>query len=95
MIGHTVYCLDVDERKIATLTKGQIPVYEPYLEELLEQARQNLHFTTSYESALTTADVIFVAVGTPPLQSGAPNLEYLSSAARAIGANLNSGFSGS
>jgi UDPglucose 6-dehydrogenase len=91
-VGHTVFCLDTDERKIASLEKGQVPIYEPHLEELLEQARPNLHFTTKYDAAVPGSDVIFVAVGTPPTPSGAPNLEYLSSAAREIGANLDAGF---
>jgi UDPglucose 6-dehydrogenase len=91
-IGHTVWCIDTDQTKIEALSAGKIPIYEPYLEELLEEARPNLHFTTSYVDAIPEAEVIFIAVGTPPTASGSPNLEYLSQAARCIGQHLNSEF---
>lgn len=91
-IGHSVTCLDTDEAKIRSLREGHIPIYEPYLEEVLEDARQNLTFTSSYAKAIPNADVVFIAVGTPPTPSGAPNLEYLSQAARSIGQNGDSNF---
>jgi UDPglucose 6-dehydrogenase len=84
-IGHQVTCLDTDELKIEALRAGRIPIYEPYLTDVLEEAQQNLTFTTSYAEAIPEADVVFIAVGTPPTPSGAPNLEYLSQAARSIG----------
>lgn len=87
-IGHDVWCLDTDEKKIANLKAGKIPIFEPYLEELLEAGRENLHFTTSYADSIPKADVVFIAVGTPPTPSGAPNLEYLSQAARSIGQHI-------
>jgi UDPglucose 6-dehydrogenase len=90
--GHTVYCLDTDENKIHALRKGMIPIYEPFLEELLAEAEPNLHFTTNYAEAIPGADVVFIAVGTPPTPSGAPNLEYLSQAAKSIGQCMQSGF---
>ncbi len=86
-IGHTVSCLDTDEAKIEALKSGHIPIYEPYLKELLEEARHNLSFTSCYAEAIPEADVVFIAVGTPPTPSGAPNLEFLSQAARSIGQN--------
>jgi UDPglucose 6-dehydrogenase len=91
-IGHSVTCLDTDESKIRALREGHIPIYEPYLEEVLEEARPNLSFTSSYAEAIPDADVVFIAVGTPPTPSGAPNLEYLSQAARSIGQNGNGNF---
>ena len=90
-IGHQVWCLDTDAKKIQDLKDGKIPIYEPYLTELLEEATPNLHFTTSYAEAIPDADVVFIAVGTPPTPSGAPNLEYLSQAAKSIGQHI-SGF---
>jgi len=90
--GHTVFCLDTDEAKVEALKLGKIPIYEPSLEELLEEARPNLTFTTSYPEAIPHADVVFIAVGTPPTPSGAPNLEFLSQAARSIGQHMSPGF---
>ncbi len=90
--GHDVCCLDTNEVKVADLQNGKIPIYEPFLEELLAEARPNLVFTTDYEKAIPHADVVFIAVGTPPTPSGAPNLEYLSQAAKSIGQYMTAGF---
>lgn len=91
-IGHNVFCLDTDAKKIADLKAGKIPIYEPFLEETFEHAAGNLHFTTSYAEAIPQAEVVFIAVGTPPTPSGAPNLEYLSQAARCIGQHIEQDF---
>jgi len=91
-MGHTVSCLDSDEAKIKALNDGHIPIYEPYLEELIEEARPNLTFTSSYAEAIPGAEVVFIAVGTPPTPSGAPNLEYLSQAAKSVGQHLEGPF---
>ncbi|HEY7306590.1 MAG TPA: UDP-glucose/GDP-mannose dehydrogenase family protein [Bryobacteraceae bacterium] len=91
-LGHSVSCLDTDESKIDALRAGKIPIYEPYLEQLLEEAQPNLRFTTSYPEAIPEAEVVFIAVGTPPTPSGAPNLEYLSQAARCVGQHIGSDF---
>ena len=91
-IGHSVSCLDTDESKIRSLKAGQIPIYEPNLEDLLEDAHPNLTFTSSYAEAIPGAEVVFIAVGTPPTPSGAPNLEYLSQAARCIGQHIHGDF---
>src|SRR5947209_5386795 len=90
--GHDVYCLDVNEKKICELRAGHIPIYEPYLAETFELAGSNLHFTTSYAEAIPDAEVVFIAVGTPPTPSGAPNLEFLSQAARCIGQPVTCNF---
>lgn len=91
-IGHQVWCLDTDEKKIDNLKAGKIPIYEPYLEEVMEEAKANLHFTSRYEEAIPGAEVVFIAVGTPPTPSGAPNLEYLSQAAKSIGQHVTGAF---
>ncbi|MFL6351286.1 MAG: UDP-glucose dehydrogenase family protein [Bryobacteraceae bacterium] len=91
-VGHSVWCLDSDDSKIEALRAGEIPIYEPNLADLLEEARPNLHFTNSYAEAIPGAEVVFIAVGTPPTPSGAPNLEFLSQAARCIGQHVNSDF---
>ena len=91
-IGHDVWCLDADASKIEALKAGRIPIYEPNLVDVLGEARPRITFTTSYAEAIPGADVVFIAVGTPPTPSGAPNLEYLSQAARSIGQNINGSF---
>ncbi len=91
-LGHKVTCLDSDEAKIETLRSGRTPIYEPWLEELLALARPNLSFSTSYAESIPGAEVVFNAVGTPPLAGGSPDLSYLQSAARSIGEHLNGAF---
>ena len=87
-----MYCLDTDQAKIEALKAGKVPIYEPSLTELMAEASPNLHFTSSYAEAIPGAEVVFIAVGTPPTPSGAPNLEYLSQAARSIGQCVDSEF---
>ena len=91
-MGHTVSCLDSDEAKIRALREGKIPIYEPFLEEVFQEALQHLSFTSTYSEAIPDADVVFIAVGTPPTPSGAPNLEYLSQAAKSIGQHIKRDF---
>src|ERR1022692_1642191 len=84
-LGHKVTCIDSDEKKVAMLRAGQSPIYEPNLPELLADAAGNLKFTADYAEGIPEADVIFIAVGTPPTPSGSPDLRYLCSAAQGIG----------
>src|SRR5579871_265668 len=84
-LGHKVTCIDSDERKIALLRAGKTPIYEPWLTELLAEAAPNLRFCTDYASAVPNAEVIFIAVGTPPSANGSPDLKYVSAAAQGIG----------
>jgi UDPglucose 6-dehydrogenase len=91
-LGHKVTCLDSDQAKINTLRSGRTPIYEPWLEDLLALARPNLCFSTSYNQAIPGADVVFIAVGTPPLPSGSPDLAYLRSAAQSVGEHLDGAF---
>lgn len=91
-LGHQVTCLDCDERKIASLREGRFPIYEPHLETLAALAQSRLHFTTDTEEAETGAEVIFIAVGTPPLADGNPDLSYLRSAAMDVGKYVGEGF---
>jgi len=88
--GNDVVCLDIDERKIERLQAGEIPIYEPGLEELL---RRNVHdgrlrFTTSYAEAIPQAQVVFIAVGTPPGEDGSADLRYVLAAARSIAEHM-------
>jgi UDPglucose 6-dehydrogenase len=84
-LGHNVTCIDSDERKVALLCNGGTPIYEPLLTELLADAKPNLRFETDYAVGVPDADVIFIAVGTPPTPSGSPDLKYLCAAATGIG----------
>jgi UDPglucose 6-dehydrogenase len=87
-LGHQVTCVDPVAEKIDALQRGQVPFHEPHLEDLLVQARPNLKFTTDYSEAIPEAQVVFIAVGTPPSPSGAPDLRYLQSAAEGVGERL-------
>src|SRR4051812_40954037 len=66
--GFPVTCVDVDRAKVAGLTKGRVPIYEPGLSEVMAEARRKgtLFFTSDTKAAASAADVIFIAVGTPP-----------------------------
>lgn len=87
-LGHRVTCVDTDANKIDKLSRGEAPIYEPLLPEILKLAsrRGGIDFRTSLAEAAAESDVVFIAVGTPPLESGEANLEYLEAAARAVGA---------
>src|SRR5271156_5280066 len=91
-LGHQVHCVDADPKKIEALERGKMPFFEPHMEELVEDAKGNLRFTTDYSLAIPQARVIFIAVGTPPGPGGAPDLRYLESAAHGIGENLGAHF---
>lgn len=89
--GITVTCVDVDATKIQKLNQGGIPIYEPGLAELVARNRANerLFFTTSLQEALVDADVVFIAVGTPPDEDGSADLRYVLGVAREIGELIN------
>ena len=89
--GACVTCVDVDERKIDRLLKGDIPIYEPGLDELVKKNVKagRLRFTTDLASILNDQQVVFSAVGTPPDEDGSADLQYVLQVARTIGKNLN------
>jgi UDPglucose 6-dehydrogenase len=91
-LGHKVTCVDPDRRKIDALERGEVPFHEPFLAELIDEARENLTFTTEYSQAIPQSQVVFIAVGTPTGQGGAPDLQYLRSAAHGVGEYLGSHF---
>lgn len=90
-IGHQVTCVDQDLAKIARLQQGQIPIYEPGLEELVvvNHMTEQLGFTSDLERAVAGSEVVFITVGTPPTPTGEPDLAALESVARSIGRSLN------
>jgi UDPglucose 6-dehydrogenase len=73
-VGNEVHCIDIDADKIARLERGEIPIYEPGLADLVERNRDRLHFSTDIADALEHARLLFVAVGTPPTYSGDADL---------------------
>jgi UDPglucose 6-dehydrogenase len=89
--GHRVTCVDTDARKITMLRAGGIPIYEPGLEELVKRNARDgrLDFTTSTAEAVRDVDVAFIAVGTPPGESGEADLSYVLAAAEEIGRHIS------
>lgn len=89
-LGNDVTCLDIDEKKIATLRAGGIPIYEPGLEELVARnvAAGRLKFTTSYAEAVPEAELLFIAVNTPQSSGGHADMAYVQSAASTLAQHL-------
>ncbi|MBV8226825.1 MAG: UDP-glucose/GDP-mannose dehydrogenase family protein [Verrucomicrobia bacterium] len=85
-VGHHVICIDNDELKIATLQKGQVPIYEPGLENLIRHnvAAHRLRFTTSIRDGVENSEIIFIAVPTPPEKDGSVKLDFIEQVAREI-----------
>jgi UDPglucose 6-dehydrogenase len=88
--GNDVTCVDVDAAKIEGLRRNVIPIYEPGLGELVErnQREGRLHFTTALPEAVTGAEAVFIAVGTPPDEDGSADLSHVLAVAGAIGPHL-------
>jgi UDPglucose 6-dehydrogenase len=88
--GNDVTCVDIDAKKIEGLKKGQVPIYEPGLDTLIEKGvrEERLFFSTDLPSAVSQAEVVFIAVGTPEGESGDAGLQYVLAAAREIGKSL-------
>lgn len=89
-VGHQVICVDNDTRKVETLRRGQIPIYEPGLEELVHKnARaKRLQFTSEIAEGVEGSDVVFIAVPTPPREDGSVDMQYVERVAREIAAAL-------
>ena len=89
--GHQVVCADIAKDKIAQLQKGEIPIYEPGLGDLVKRNVQagRLSFTTNVDKAIQEADVVFIAVGTPQGDDGDADLTAIFKVAEMIGKNLN------
>lgn len=85
-LGHQVTCLDINKDRIAKLNRGEMPIYEPGLEELVARnvAAKRLTFTTDYRAAVPGADFIFIAVNTPPSPEGEADLQYVRMAAESV-----------
>ncbi len=88
--GHKVWGIDIDEKKVALLNRGQVPFYEPELDELVNAGLTEslLKFTTNYEEAVSEADCVMVAVGTPSSAQGKADLSYVLSACQSLAPHL-------
>jgi UDPglucose 6-dehydrogenase len=90
-VGIDVVCVDIDSKKINNLNQGILPIYEPGLEEMVSRntKKGRLHFTTNLAEAIQDAEVVFIAVGTPPDEDGSADLKYVIAVARECGKNMN------
>lgn len=90
-MGVVVTCVDVNEEKIESLKKGHIPIYEPGLSELVTKnvEKERLFFTTNIKDSLSSADIVFSCVGTPPKANGEADLSQVLSVAKSFGQNID------
>ena len=90
-MGADVTCVDIDEKKIEALRDGNIPIYEPGLEEIVRRntTAGRLHFTTDLTTCLDKVEIVFSAVGTPPDEDGSADLHYVLDVARQFGRNIS------
>ena len=89
-MGVNVTCVDVNEEKIRSLQDGNVPIYEPGLDEMVSRnvKEGRLHFTTDLKECLDKVSVVFSAVGTPPDEDGSADLQYVLAVARTFGQNI-------
>ncbi|BAZ15120.1 UDP-glucose/GDP-mannose dehydrogenase [Calothrix sp. NIES-4071] len=93
-IGHDVVCIDNNEEKVKIMKAGQSPIFEPGLSEIMQGAIQSgkIEFSSDIEKGVAHGEILFIAVGTPPLPNGESDTRYVEAVARSIGANLNGGY---
>lgn len=92
--GHQVICIDNNEEKVKLMKSGQAPIYEPGLSELMQSNAKEgrLEFTSDLAMGVEKSDILFIAVGTPPLPTGESDTRYVEAVARGIGASLTKGY---
>jgi UDPglucose 6-dehydrogenase len=93
-IGHDVVCVDNNPAKVALMQSGQSPIYEPGLSEIMQSAMAagRLKFTTDLAMGVTHGEILFIAVGTPPLPDGSTDTQYVEAVAKGIGAQLTDAY---
>ncbi|MCC5638829.1 UDP-glucose/GDP-mannose dehydrogenase family protein [Nostoc sp. CHAB 5844] len=93
-IGHDVVCIDNNEEKVKLMKSGQSPIFEPGLSEIMQSAIQsgNIQFSSDLAAGVAHGEILFIAVGTPPLPTGESDTRYVEAVARGIGTNLNGGY---
>ena len=89
-MGINVTCVDVNEKKIQALMNGNIPIYEPGLDDMVKRNVEagRLHFSTNLISCLDNVELVFSAVGTPPDEDGSADLKYVLAVAKTFGENI-------
>ena len=89
-MGNDVLCVDLDETKITRLKRGELPIHEPGLQEIVERniAGQRLHFGTDLKEGVRFGTIQFIAVGTPPDEDGGADMQHVLAAARSIGRHM-------
>lgn len=92
--GHQVICVDNNEEKVKLMQAGQSPIFEPGLSEIMQAAIQagNIEFTTDLGAGVRHGEILFIAVGTPPLPTGESDTRYVEAVAKGIGAHLDGGY---
>ncbi|WP_158838713.1 UDP-glucose dehydrogenase family protein [Polaribacter sp. L3A8] len=90
-MGNKVICVDIDQKKIKSLEQGIIPIFEPGLEQMILKnvKNKNLFFTTNLGNAISDAEIVFIAVGTPMGDDGSADLQYVLAVAKSIGETMN------
>lgn len=93
-IGHDVICIDNNEEKVKLMKSGQSPIFEPGLSDIMQSAIQSgkIEFSSDIAAGVAHGQILFIAVGTPPLPTGESDTRYVEAVARSIGANLNGGY---
>jgi UDPglucose 6-dehydrogenase len=93
-IGHDVICVDNNPAKVALMQSGQSPIYEPGLSQIMQSAMAagRLNFTTDLAMGVTHGEILFIAVGTPPLPDGSTDTQYVEAVAKGIGAQLTDAY---
>jgi UDPglucose 6-dehydrogenase len=93
-IGHDVVCIDNNAEKVKLMKSGQSPIFEPGLSEIMQSAIANgkIVFSTDIAAGVAHGEILFIAVGTPPLPTGESDTRYVEAVARSIGENLNGGY---
>lgn len=93
-IGHEVICVDNNEEKVKLMQSGQSPIFEPGLSELMKSSAESgrLQFTSDLGKGVEHGEILFIAVGTPPLPTGESDTRYVEAVARGIGSHLNGGY---
>jgi len=93
-IGHHVICVDNNEEKVKLMKAGQSPIFEPGLSEIMQSAIETgyIEFTTDLGAGVAHGEILFIAVGTPPLPTGESDTRYVEAVARGIGTHLDSGY---
>ena len=91
--GNKVYALDIDQDKIDSLSKGEIPFFEPKLKEMTKEGldKQNLIFTTSYQEAISSSEIIMISVGTPSAEDGTADLKFIKAASESLAPYIQEG----